>query len=375
MSQKSKTGLIAALALAACVIVGIASYGAGVRKASAEYDEERSLNVALNRSELETLSLIEGPIYVTGHQSPDSDTVCSAIAYARLLQAVGYDAQPVVLGKVNKETAYILESAGVDVPPLLEDASACNMVLVDHSEYAHSAEGLADANVISIIDHHGVGSVTTGNQLIYDARPIGSTATIVWMRYRNYGVDLDPQTAKLLYGAILSDTSNLRSASTTTADREAYARLGELAGIEDPQAYYKELYKASVSYEGMSDDEIFESDLKKYETDGKSFAIACVNVYDEEEAVAMAERMKAVLPAQRKSLDVDVAFAQISIFHDDISVTYLVPSDEVANEVILEAFGDEAQFDGTSYILNPGVSRKQVIVPAFTEILSSYPSE
>ena len=78
---------------------------------------------------------------------------------------------------------------------MLDDASGCNMVLVDFSEYIHSAEGLQDANVITIIDHHGDGSVTTGNQIIYDERPLGSTATIIWIRYRNYGIEPD-QNAK-----------------------------------------------------------------------------------------------------------------------------------------------------------------------------------
>ena len=81
----------------------------------------------------------------------------------------------------------MLKTGGIDIPQLLEDASGCNMVLVAHSEYAQSVKGLKDANVITIIDHHGDGSVTTGNQLIYDARPLGSTATIIWLRYRNYG--------------------------------------------------------------------------------------------------------------------------------------------------------------------------------------------
>lgn len=78
------------------------------------------------------------------------------------------------------------------------------MVLVDHSEYAQSANGLKDAHIFTIVDHHGDGSVTTGNQLIYDARPIGSTTTIIWLRYRSYGVEPDRQVAIVMMGAILS---------------------------------------------------------------------------------------------------------------------------------------------------------------------------
>ena len=138
------------------------------------FQEEKNFNILLNRSDLEGLGKIKGTIYVTGHKSSDSDTVGSSIAYASLLRALGYDAVPVVLGNINHESAFILKTAGLKTPELLKNASGLNMVLVDHSEYTQSADGLRDAKIISIIDHHGDGSVTTANPLIYDARPIGS---------------------------------------------------------------------------------------------------------------------------------------------------------------------------------------------------------
>ncbi len=341
---------------------------------SAVFQAEQELNIRLNRSDLEGLGNIEGLIYITGHKSPDSDTVCSSIAYAELLRKLGYDAQAVVLGPINPETAFILESAGVDVPPLLEDASGENMILVDHSEYIQSAEGLKDAHIISIIDHHGDGSVTTGNQLIYDARPLGATATIVWMRYRSYGLIPDPQTAKIMMGALLSDTNDLRS-NTTFADREALKVLSGLAGVSDTDAFYQEMFKASLSYEGMTDEEIFFSDYREYESAGVRYSIGCVQVYDEAEASDMAEHMKAVLPGALSSAGMDLAFAQINIFHDDLSITYIVPSGEQAAAVIEAAFGDKAVFDGTAYIFDPGMGRKATLVPAITDVLASHPSE
>ncbi len=338
-------------------------------------EAERALDVRLNRAELETLPLQEGPIYVAGHKTPDSDAVCSAILYARLLNALGYDAKACVLGPINNESKYILKQAGVDEPELLADASGLNMVLVDHSEYSQSADGLQDAHVVTIIDHHGDGSVITGNQLIYDARPIGSTATIIWIRYRNYGVEVDAQTAMLMLGAILSDTNGMKNENTTTADREAIAWLSEAAGIGDVNAFYAELYKQSISYEGMTDVEIFESDVKDYESGGTFYCIGCVNAYDEEIAQDLSKRMAAIMPDMAAAHGADMAFAQISIFHDDISVNYLVASDEAAAEALKEAFGDKLVFDGTAYILRPGASRRKVIVPALAEVLENHPKE
>lgn len=355
--------------------VGAVGFLIGQYLSASEYQAEKELNYKINLSDLDGLGEIDGTIYVTGHKSPDSDTVGSSIAYAALLQKLGYDAIPVILGDINNETKYILESGGIDIPTLLDDASACNMILVDHSEYTQSAEGLQDAHVIAIIDHHGDGSVTTGNQLIYDARPLGSTASIIWIRYRNYGVEVDPHVAYAMVGSILSDTKNLQANTTTFADREALKELAQLAGIKDTDAFYREMYQASISYDGMTDEEIFFSDYKEYESGGTKYAIGCVNAYDEDSARDLAERMAKVLSTADTSTGMDMSFAQIGIFHDDISITYLVPSNQAANEVLETAFGDDAAYNGTSYRLEPGISRKQVLVPAITDILESYPKE
>ena len=339
------------------------------------YAIDNELRARINRGELEVLELADGPIYITGHRSPDSDTVCSSIAYASLLTKLGYDARPVVLGDINKETQYILEESGLPIPEHIEDVSGANVILVDHSEYEHSAEGLRDANIITIIDHHGDGAITTSNPLIYDARPIGATATIVWMRYLNYGIEPDASISKMLMGGILSDTINLKAKTTTTADREALKILASAAGVDDTDAFYANQYKASVSHEGETAEEIFNEDIKTYDANGHRYAIGVINVYTEEEAKEMADRMKAVMPDQLKSLGVEYAFAQVSVFHDDISISYLVPADDASGEVLKAAYGDTATFDGTSYVLNPGISRKAKLVPDIDKVLTSYPKE
>ena len=125
----------------------------------------------------------------------------------------------------------------------------------------------------------------------------------------------------------------------------------------------------------MTDEGIFNSDVKEYESAGTHFLIGCINAYDEPDARDLAERMKAVMPEQVKAAGVKMAFAQISIFHDGISIVYLVPSDDVAAEVIREAFGEEGKFDGTSFVFEPGFSRRKVLVPKLTDALAAHPHE
>lgn len=329
----------------------------------------------LNRSELDGLGQIEGKVYVFGHRSPDSDTVCSAIAYAYLLRQLGIDAEAAILEHISNETAFILRDAGIEAPPILEDASGQNVILVDHADYVQSAPGLEDARILSVVDHHGAGTVSTSAPLVYDARPIGATATILWMRYMNYNVPIDRQVAKIMLGALLSDTSNMKSETVTSIDREALKALSALAGVEDVKSYYDIIYKEALSYEGMADTEIFNNDLRSYESGGTKFLIGVVNVYDQEQAMDMAERMKAILPQEAEAAGVDMAFAQISIYHDDVSYNYIVPSDDAAAEAMKEAFGEEGKFDGTSFVFHPGFSRKKVLVPKLSDALALHPRE
>ena len=116
------------LAVTAAIAAGIFLLGRelGGKSAETDFRAEWELNVLINRSDLEGLGAVEGPIYVTGHKSPDSDTVGSSIAYAALLQKLGYDARAVVLGDINHESALVLEKAGMAAPPRLDDANILN---------------------------------------------------------------------------------------------------------------------------------------------------------------------------------------------------------------------------------------------------------
>ena len=100
-----------------------------------------------------------------------------------------------------------------------------------------------------------------------------------------------------------------------------------------------------------------------------------MNAYDEAGTKNLVERMKNVFSSVDAPNGMDMSFAQISIMHDGISITYLVPSNEAADEVLEAAFGDDAVYDGVSYRLEPGISRKQVLVPAITDIMEAYPKE
>lgn len=358
------------------VLLGICLAGAGFYAGRTSLRNEQQALQEYNRSSYEKLNIEEGEtICVIGHRSPDSDTVCSAIAFARFLTMLGYNAEAAVSEPVNRETAYILKAAGVETPEEMIDASGLNIFLVDHSEYGQAAEGMEDAHIAGILDHHGTGTVMTGHQIVYEAKPIGSTATIIWLDYLNAGFSIDSTTAYLLLGAVLSDTDNLTGSTTTETDRAAVKALAELAGITDTDALYRQIHIEKLSYEGMTDEEILFNDYKEYEAGGMTFGIGLIDAIDEETAAQLAQRMKEALPEGFKTRNTDLMYASVSIRENGEKIDYIVPADEESEEIFKAAFRDYDEYNGTAYIFRKGLGRKTKFVPGLTEYLRAHPHE
>ena len=366
MKNETKTRMIL---LVVAVCIAALSFLAGRDKGRQEIIEQQKLLQQLNRSSIENLNVEDGPIFVIGHRSPDSDTVCSAIAYARLLNMLGYQAEAVITESLNKETTYILKEAGIDIPGVLEDATGKNIFMVDHSEYAQAIEGMGEAHIVGILDHHGVGSVITGNQIVYEARPIGSTATIIWLDYINYGLEIDKTTAYLMLCAVLSDTDNLYGSTTTETDRQAVTALAEISGIEDVQALYRSIHLEKLSYEGMSSMEIFFNDYKEYDVYGIRFGIGLVDAIDDEAADVLAARMKEVLPEAFNKVNVDMLYASVGIRENGEKIDRIVPADDFSRDILEGAFPNYDEYDGTSFIFRTGLGRKTKFVPGLTDYL------
>ena len=370
-----KNGTKAFLMLLIAVCLAAGGFLAGKAVGRDQASKENEALYAANRSSVENMIVEDGPVYVIGHKNPDSDTVCSAIAYARLLDLLGIKAEARITENVNNETAFILSEAGVEQPSVLEDASGEDIFLVDHSEYAQSAEGMRDAHIVGILDHHGVGSVITGHQLVYEARPIGATATIVWLDYQNYGLEIDKSTAHILLGAILSDTNGLTGSTTTDADKQAVTDLAEIAGVADTNEFAKNIHLEALSYDEMSDEEILFSDYKEYEASGVTFGIGLVNAFDEEIAADLAERMKAAMKDGAEKVDVDLLYASVGIREGDVKIDYIVPLSGQSEETLKAAFPDYDEYNGTAYIFRSGLGRKTKFVPGMTDFLGAHPHE
>ncbi len=302
-------------------------------------------------------------IYVFGHKVPDTDAICSAVGYAYLLRATGKDAKAFRLGEPNDETKLVLEKFGVSTPELLDSAADKDVWLMDHNEFNQSADGIEQANIVGVIDHHKI-KFAYDKPITYIALPWGSSSTIVAKLFEIYGVEMPREIAGCLLSAILSDTVIFKSPTTTEIDREIAAKLAAIAGIDDLTAWGIEMFKAKSKIGEKSAREIVLNDYKVYEWNGKKVLINQVEVIDDSEVL---ERKEEILDEMEKVKREQGLFAVITMVTDIMKegTTLLAVADDIAP--IEKAFGKKLE-SGSVWL--PGVmSRKKQIVPPLEKVL------
>lgn len=302
-------------------------------------------------------------VTVVGHKNPDSDSVCSAIALANLFNKVGVTAEAMVSGKINNETVFILKSFGVSVPNILENATGKTVAIVDHSSFGQAVKGMEEANIVEILDHHALGNMVTSAPLVIKALPVGSSATIVYFEYQQAGVELDKATAGILASALLSDTVNLTSATTTDIDKEVAAKLIALADINDVAAYFDKMSEAAASYDGLSDEEIFNADYKEFAMGSKKVGITQVNMLASTRDELTA-RMNTAMGDLFAKKGADMLFVMAT--DRDAVKTEMLYFGEGAKEACAASF---ASTDGNRFFINSIASRKKEVVPNLMAVI------
>lgn len=218
-------------------------------------------------------------IHVFGHSNPDSDAICTALVTAYWLSAQGRPARSWQLGEANRETQFIFETAGMCLPELLSvPLKGEDIWLVDFSEPAQGPNDLVQGNIIGIIDHHRLGGITTKLPPEVWIKPVGSSATLLWLiMSAEQRRAVPPSHAILLLGAILSDTLNLKSPTTTEDDIRIVTELCVISGI-NRKNFAKNLLEAKTDIRHLSAEELINKDLKGFVISGTDVRIAQIEV-------------------------------------------------------------------------------------------------
>lgn len=301
-------------------------------------------------------------VLVFGHKNPDTDTICSALAYAELKKKLGMDAEAIRLGEVNGETQYALDHFRVKAPRLVERVSdeVNSVILVDHNEFQQSAEDIADVRILEVVDHHRIANFQTADALYYRAEPVGCTATILLKLYKEHGVEIAPDMAGLMLSAIISDSLLFKSPTCTDEDIKAAKELAAISGT-DIETYGLEMLKAGADLSQKTIPELISLDAKEFAMGDYRIEIAQVNTVDANDVLSRKAEVEAAMAVKMLDKELDLfVFAITNILTNDSEALVVGKK----TDLFEQAFNVKL-VDGLATL--PGVvSRKKQIVPMLT---------
>ena len=233
------------------------------------------------------------------------------------------------------------------------------VVLVDHFEQHQAPEGIADLDIVEIVDHHRVGTLETALPIRVDCRPVGSTSTIIACKFSEHGKKPSPAQAKLLLGAIVADMLLLTSPTTTETDRQQAAALARQAKVDLKKFGREVLIRNDETLERPAT-ELVEKDLKEFAGGGAKFAVAQIETVDRTRLdTAHLKQFATALRERRERGSWDFAALLVTdIFRGDSMVLF-----DTRNSTLAQLLGPSGE------VWAGCVSRKKQFLPAILKRL------
>lgn len=295
-------------------------------------------------------------IHVFGHLHPDSDSICSALVTADWLNTLGMSATPYRLGEISAETSYILRQAGVSQPQLLDvDLNGKKVWLVDFTDLEQGPPSLADSDIVGIIDHHRLGTVTTQNPPDIWVRSVGCCATVIWQICNiESHLALTWSQATLLLGAIVSDTVGLASPTTTPQDIAAVKFLSVVSQL-NYEHFVRGVLTAKTDIQGYTPAQLLFKDAKRYQIHGLAVLISQIEVAAISAIDELLPELLIALEKEKQANNIDIAMLAVTdIYKKSTSVW----------------FSEENVLPLQNITLPGAVSRKKEILPWLTATLA-----
>jgi len=303
-------------------------------------------------------------IYIIGHKSPDLDSVAGAIAYAELKNNLEKTDvyTPAVSGDVNMETAYLLSETNFEVPEKISNISGKKVILVDHNEKSQSCDGIDDAEILEVLDHHKV-NFNFESPILFRSFPVGSVCTVIADEFFKYNIEISQNLAKLILGAIMIDTVITKSPTCTEKDIEIIEKLSRILGNKDWKNFGLELFKVRSDVSKLSAKEIIMSDFKDFDTSSGKLGIGQVETVDLSEFDSVQDEILKSLEDIKNSNN----YHTVILFITDIlkeGSLFLIATNEP--EKIQKSF--DKKFENNKEYIDGILSRKKQVIPKIMEI-------
>lgn len=236
------------------------------------------------------------------------------------------------------------------------------VILVDHNEYEQSADGLRQAEIVQVVDHHRIGNISTPVPIDFRNAPVGCTCTIIYSMYKEHNIEIPREIAGMLISGIISDTLLFRSPTTTDTDKRAVEGLNEILNL-DLEKYAMDVFKAGTSLEGFSIEEIFYRDFKQFEIDGHKIGVGQVFTLDIGEIL---DRKDEYLNFMEKAHEQNEFYLTLLVITDILKEGSYILYKSSKARLIERAFNVEEE---QGVFIKGLVSRKKQVVPNVTKAI------
>jgi manganese-dependent inorganic pyrophosphatase len=309
------------------------------------------------------------PLIVVGHKNPDSDSIFSAISLAYLRSQQGIAAVPFAQGKPNPETQFALDFFGLKAPSLVMKVAGRKVALVDHNHYSQAPDGIRQADIVEIIDHHNLGGISTDDPIEVLIKPVGCSSTIIWQLYQRANIPIPPAIAGGMLSAILSDTLVFRSPTTTDQDRAAAENLATIAYIDDIQKYGQSMFLAGeADLKTASIHLLIQRDLKSFEMNGIKIAVAQLTAVGFDLLKARKEEFLEEMRKLQKEYAYQTVILMLTDIKNEGTELLLIGKN---SQQIAQAFNLVLKND--SVWVSGMMSRKKQMVPALEKVFKKEP--
>ena len=247
---------------------------------------------------------------------------------------------------------------------LLLNMQKKRVILVDHNEKSQAVDGIEQADVLEIIDHHRLGSLETVSPILFRNQPLGSTATIVTLMFKERKVDIPKHIAGILCSAILSDTLMFRSPTCTPTDEALAKELAAIAEVEVTELATS-MFEAGSDFKDRTAEQIFHQDYKVFTSGDTKFGVAQVSSISKGQLNSIKNDIKIYMETVLNSSDLNAVYVMLTDILNESTELLFVGGE--ADKIIADAFRIPVAVN--SYILEGVVSRKKQLIPPIMESL------
>ena len=239
------------------------------------------------------------------------------------------------------------------------------IILVDHNEKSQAVDGIGEAEILEIIDHHRLGSLETVSPVYFRNQPLGCTSTIIYQMYQEQRVEIPKEIAGLLLSAIISDTLMFRSPTCTPLDKSVAKRLAEIADV-DIEDHAKKMFRAGSDFKNKTTEEIFYQDFKIFHTEDCDFGVAQISAMSGEELEQIGEQLRPFLPQVLGEKRLNMVYVMLTDILEESSK--IIFAGEDAGKILAHAFKKQEDADGI--LLDGIISRKKQRIPTLMNEMS-----